>query len=643
MGASCARVDCVVTVEECTRQAQSFGSSRPKAFWQHCAGSQSYSPGANSPRNSGFEDAASLSKGQELEAEAQLSFDQFAVHHCSSGSSGGPISSWRRRYILGRELGTGQTATVFEAFATAPGIKENDESWYMRSPRADELSGQWPGGDSSGSSPSRPSSGTPGRRVALKRFHQEGTMIFKQELKALLAVGVHPHVVRLLESFEASGEDDVIVLEHCDGGDVYELYATNNGCCMLESFVRQLIRQLLLALQHLQERCIEHRDVKPENLLLFTTSMNGKSVPFLKLADFGWATIVNKLEPEPALPPEGVGSLWYAPPELNPPVKGMEIFVDEFQLGKSDIWSVGIITYLLLIGHSPFNVALRVKDPVAREAEVMRLAALGDVNTSSKVWKSILSEEARSFVLALIRPDPAKRLSPAEALGHPFMTMLSPEEQVDAGIHGQIEPPFPTDNEGSKWQRLDSLQKLCWLALARAATEPELVEVSLLQAFVHDQGSGSAGYLERLAAKLVAVSSPSWFHPQAAWGDMLYLAFLYLDRNGDGFLSVDDLMVHFAGGTHGRELADLCIFKWRSNGQQALPLGASHSLSLADFRRVLFSSIADLATVDSVAPPAGAGAIDSRSEALIQNRMNAIEQVCSRFLEEEFENSGAGL
>ncbi|CAE7466175.1 cmkA [Symbiodinium natans] len=163
--------------------------------------------------------------------------------------------------------------------------------------------------------------------------------------------------------------------------------------------------------------------VKPENLLLYSDPEATKNhqAPFIKLADFGWAVIVDRPSPPPAIPSEGVGSLWYAPPELNPPVRGAEIVSDELQAGKSDMWSTGIITYLLLTGHSPFNKALVLKDPVQREAEVIRLAAFGDINMSTKAWNMDLSPVARDFILALVRPDPAKRLSPSAGLHHAFI------------------------------------------------------------------------------------------------------------------------------------------------------------------------------------------------------------------------------
>ncbi|CAJ1409045.1 unnamed protein product [Effrenium voratum] len=93
------------------------------------------------------------------------------------------------------------------------------------------------------------------------------------------------------------------------------------------------------------------------------------------------------------------------------------------------MWSIGVVTYLLLTGHSPFNLALTISDPVEREEEVMRLAAFGQLNTSTKAWSSDLSHLAREFILACAQADPAKRFSPADALNHGFLSSSSTATQ----------------------------------------------------------------------------------------------------------------------------------------------------------------------------------------------------------------------
>lgn len=464
--------------------------------------------------------------------------------------------------------------------------------------------------------------------------------MFKNELKALVAAGVHPHIVRLLESFEGGSQEDVMVLEYCSGGDIYELYASSNGCCMLEAFVSQIMRQVVLALQHLVACGIEHRDVKPENLLLYGVSdaTQNEQVPLIKLADFGWAAIVENGGPPPSIPPEGVGSLWYAPPELNPPVRGAEIVIDELQGGKSDMWSVGIITYLLLTGHSPFHLALGVADTSKREEEVMRLAAHGQLNMTTKAWNTELSQFAKDFILALIKPDPAKRLGPSDALQHAFIAASSAQFPECGGFRFcslGIEDPL------LRWNALDSFQRLCWLAIARAFTEPELVELSSVKDFVRHDGGTCTGYVERLAAQLVCVASSSIvLTSQASWSDVLYLAFLYLDVDCDGFLGADDLSVHLPGAYRIREISQACISKWRTR-PQVLSMGASNFLTYTDFRQAVIAATAPSVCVSQEHSPDMPKA-SKESDEQLEERMDAIEEACRKFASEGFEEEIPG-
>lgn len=456
--------------------------------------------------------------------------------------------------------------------------------------------------------------------------------MFKHELKALNAVGVHPHIIRLLESFEDSNGEDVLILEHCDGGDIYELYAAHNGRPMAESFVRQVIKELLLALLHLFNCGVEHRDVKPENLLLYNLFANGQAVLHLKLADFGWAAVVDRTQRVEVPLQEGIGSLWYAPPELNPPVKGLDICIEELPMGKSDMWSVGIIAYLLLTGHSPFNSALKLKNPEAREHEVCRLAAQGEINTKAKAWMT-LSEAARSFILALIRPNPAKRLSAIDAFHHPFIRHLTHDAQ------SRLSTSFLMIKDSSqRWACLDNLQRLCWLALARATTEQEFAMLNAVEDFVSIHAHGQSGFLEKFAAKMVSVASPTWFSNQAAWASLIHFAFLYLDVDADGLLSVDDIAKHFAGlsGEAAYAAAEAILKKWTKAINAATT--AKGGLNISDFTTVLCSVTSDqsfwkevpICKTEMVEP-------NLKIDAYLQERMGAIEKVCDQYLDEETE------
>lgn len=576
MGAHCSHWDCANGVEECANGAL---GKRP-TFFADCACQHKGLSCALGGEGSDIAECISTP-----DSETAQVWERFAVHRHASDMD------WQRRYTIGRELGAGQTATVFEAHVTGP--EPVSTGTGVGASASSALAG--------GGAAHLPRHG---RRVALKRFYAPGTSMFQQELKALTAVGVHPNVLRLLESFEGSAEGDVLVLEHCEGGDLYDLYAANNGCCMLEAFVIQLIRQVLLALQHLVRQGLEHRDVKPENLLLFGSAKNRTKVPQLKLADFGWAVVVPPDATSPPVPPDGVGSLWYAPPELSPPVEGVEhVPVDLSPLGSCDTWSVGVITYLLLIGHSPFNGALRIADPTTREKEVMRCAALGLINTAARPWPT-LSEEARNFICSLMQPLAARRLSAAQACEHPWIARWELGYADSMGIQA-VRGPLHSADVSSRWQCLDGFQRLAWLAFARATAEPELVGINSLQGYITIHGPQSRAYLEELARELATVAGPSWFLPDTVWADVQLLAFHYLDIDADGILSVKDLSHHLLG-EDARESADAWVFKWR-NSRNVESAAQAKGLALSDFRAALcavegFGASSNLAAAASEHP-----------------------------------------
>jgi len=460
--------------------------------------------------------------------------------------------------------------------------------------------------------------------------------------------------LRLLECF-CDGEDDILILEYCEGGDVYELYAQNNGCSMAESFVSQLIRQILMALNHLMQRGVEHRDVKPENLLLYgPTTTNG--TPHVKLADFGWASVVGPNSKPAPVPMDGVGSLWYAPPELNPPVEGVDHLRNaEIPLGKSDMWSVGIIAYLLLIGHSPFNLALRITDPVARETEVLRLAALGLVNSNTRTWAR-LSPEARNFISALIQPVASTRLGPEEAWAHKFIAKHPPGGTEEI-IRSPASPWPSAADKLQVWRGLDGFQRLSWLSIARAVAEPELLEGIVFRQLIVGQvlSSTPVAYLEQLATELAGTAVPAWFHTNTAWADVLRLAFRYLDFDVDGVLGITDLTRHIVGDD-AEKMSGLWLLRWQGAPQTSKSSGlagmSTAGISFADFRLALWSTLAHRHRVEemrtasqspdskaSTGAPSPAkginGVEESIEEAALRVRMLAIEEVCNEFIESE--------
>lgn len=474
-----------------------------------------------------------------------------------AGSSRRPRASragWRSSYALGPILGDGISAKVYEAEALTPGLDA-----AVALPAFVASNTFW---HSCGASAVPQCLRERGRRVAIKRFHRVGSRTFQKELTALRRVGVFPHVLRLLESYEGFDGEDVLVLEYCDGSTMYDLYAKehpNGG--LPERLIARLIRQLLLALEHLSAAGVEHQDVKPENMMLHDVSV-AACTGELKLGDFGWAAVA----PPPGAggpasarvkpPATGAGSLWYAPPELNPPVKtapiDAELPVDSQGnpiLGRSDMWSVGVVLYLLLVGHNPFNLALKQSTPDAVDSEVLRLAALGQFNKRTERWAQ-LHMDARDLISVLLRVKPSMRPGATEALHHPFITRRTTRCQ-ESTLFFQGPVAAWADREAS-WRRLDGFQRLAWLAVARAVAEPELdrsVVSSAMDGMQSDearQGTREAQYLWQLARELATTPVFQWLQDRGAWPEVLRLAFAYLDIDEDGLLSASDLSVHVA-------------------------------------------------------------------------------------------------
>jgi len=532
---------------------------------------------------------------------------------------------FRRWYSLGRELGRGVSATVFEAEALTTGYGGISTEKTAKT-----------SGFCSGASGLLPTCTTErGRRVAVKRFKKVGSRSFQTELAALLRIGVHPNVLRLLETYEDIDGEDVLVLELCDGSTIFDLYAQarKRGELLTELLVVRLVRQLLLALEHIVSCGVEHQDVKPENMLLYDLSIEDHRAG-LKLGDFGWATTASTtptsqggtrldasgrlMISEPA-PAEGAGSLWYAPPELNPPVPGRDPSTspaDPRPLGGSDMWSVGVVIYLLLVGQNPFNAALKLKGNKAIEAEVLRLVDQGLVDTSCPRWLD-LAADARDFVMGMLQVDPQRRPCPTEALRDPYIV----RRLARCSEAAPPEPAWRWADREDAWSRLDGFQRLSWAAVVRAVAEPELAkEVAAAAAratrtTVATRGCGGsdAAYLWRLAREISATPAASWIQDNNAWPEVLRLAFRYLDNDDDGILSPQDIVKHLVplgvdAAVHADawSAAHLWVSRWTGPAADAAPSSAHGcgralgprstglaGLGPAHFRSALLASSAD--------------------------------------------------
>lgn len=144
----------------------------------------------------------------------------------------------------------------------------------------------------------------------------------------------HPNIIKLFELYQ----DDTnyyLITEHCQGGELFERIKSAEN--FSEKEAADYMKQILSAVYYCHERQIVHRDLKPENLLFDQKKQNAN----IKVIDFGTS---RKFDPTKKLT-KRLGTPYYIAPEV------LKKNYDE----KCDVWSCGVILYILLCGYPPFN------------------------------------------------------------------------------------------------------------------------------------------------------------------------------------------------------------------------------------------------------------------------------------------------
>lgn len=236
------------------------------------------------------------------------------------------------------------------------------------------------------------------KKYAVKMLDKASTKVadMAQEL-GIMAQVRHPHIVNFKEVFECP-ETYNVVLEYIDGGELFDRIIELHH--YTEKEASRLFKQILSAVDHLHSKHICHRDLKPENLLLSSKSDDA----VVKVADFGFAAVCHGEEDLTAL----VGTPPYMACEL--------VFLrhqDEGGYGIAvDMWSLGVILYILLSGIHPFQ--LEDEEEMLVNIENAQWGWVGDA------WRT-MSKEAKDIVSKLLEPDPRKRLTAKQALEHPWL------------------------------------------------------------------------------------------------------------------------------------------------------------------------------------------------------------------------------
>lgn len=196
-----------------------------------------------------------------------------------------------------------------------------------------------------------------------------------------------------------------IISEYLAGGELYDRILKMKR--FSEKDAAKIIHQILLGLNYMHKKNIVHRDIKPENILLNSADINKLDV---KITDFGFAKCYDPENFEGM--DEILGSPLYMAPEI---VKKLRYD------SKVDIWSLGIMAYIILSGKPPFSG--KTKD------EIFLQLTTQSIQYSDGLW-SKLSREAKSFVKRCLTRDPQLRPTAEDLLEHEWIKLKVEEIQI---------------------------------------------------------------------------------------------------------------------------------------------------------------------------------------------------------------------
>ncbi|KAF9470758.1 Pkinase-domain-containing protein [Pholiota conissans] len=229
----------------------------------------------------------------------------------------------------------------------------------------------------------------------------------------------HRNIVTLHDYFETA-HNLYLVFDLCTGGELFDRICAKGN--YYEADARGLVRTIFIAVKYIHDAGIVHRDLKPENLLFRTVSEEAD----IMIADFGLSRVMEEEKLNQLT--EICGTPGYMAPE---------IFKKTGHGKPVDIWAMGVITYFLLAGYTPFD----------RDSQQQEMDAIiaGDYKFEPAEYWANVSETAKDFVRMCLTVDPLRRPTAALALEHKWLA----DEQ----------PHFVTDTTGAPADLLPNVKK----------------------------------------------------------------------------------------------------------------------------------------------------------------------------------------
>ncbi|KAI3450044.1 hypothetical protein Pfo_006709 [Paulownia fortunei] len=382
-----------------------------------------------------------------------------------------------------------------------------------------------------------------------KLANKEDIEDVRREVQIMHHLTGQPNIVELKGAYEDKHSVH-LVMELCAGGELFDRIIAKGH--YTERAAASLLRTIVQIVHTCHSMGVIHRDLKPENFLLLNKDENSP----LKATDFGLSVFYKEGEVFKDI----VGSAYYIAPEVLKRRYGPEV----------DIWSVGVMLYILLCGVPPFWAE--------SENGIFNAILRGHVDFSTDPWPSI-SNGAKDLVRKMLNSDPKQRLTAFQVLNHPWIKEdgEAPDTPLDNAVLNRLKQframnqfkkvalrviagclseeeimglkemfkGIDTDNSGTI--TLEELKQ----GLAKQGTKLSEYEVKQLMEAADADGNGTIDYEEFITATMHMNRMDREEH--------LYTAFQYFDKDNSGYITIEELeqALREFGMDDGRDITEI--------------------------------------------------------------------------------------
>lgn len=364
-----------------------------------------------------------------------------------------------------------------------------------------------------------------------KLTNQKDIEDVKREVLILQHLTGQPNIVEFKGAYEDK-QSVHLVMELCSGGELFDRITAKGS--YTEKEAARIFRQIVNVVHVCHFMGVMHRDLKPENFLLVNRSEESP----LKATDFGLSVFIE----EGKVYREIVGSAYYVAPEVLGRSYGKEI----------DVWSAGVILYILLSGVPPFWAET--------EKGIFDAILEGNVDLQTAPWPSI-SDAAKDLIKKMLTWDPKKRITAAQALEHPWMKVdgEASDKPIDSAVLIRMK----------QFRAMNKLKKLALKVMAENLSEEEIKGLQQMFNNIDTDRSGTITLeelktgLSRLGSKLteseitqlmdaadvdqngsidyIEFITATMHRHRLDKEENLYKAFQYFDRDGSGYITREEL------------------------------------------------------------------------------------------------------